>query len=421
MKRITICVLLYGPHYDLAKKCVGSIIEKLPRELYKLRIGMNECCKKTIDYIKSLKEVDNIYKEEINIDKYPLMTKMFKDISTEFVWWFDDDCFVEKEDAIIKRLEIMDSNQDKKTVVLGHGYFFGAKKSWKSFKPTLKIWCEKQIWYNNKIEPSGKYEYTKGYCDKIDKRFYFPTGYSWFARNSFIKEIEYPKGITGAGDVAIAMAIRQKGYRFQDIHGCSMGLMKVPSRKSKKLKKPDILISKEFGKSGQHCYRSNEDYEVMDYLINKYKIKSILDIGCGLGEQVLLALDYGIKAVGVDGDYTIDVFKNKNKNFILHDYTTAPLQTELYDLAWSIEFVEHIREEYISNFMKTFQCCEKAVLTYASTSQGGRHHVNKQTSDYWINIFSQYGFKYNELESLKIREIAINKWIRQKALFFEKK
>jgi len=239
VKRVTICVLLYGDHFKLAKKCINSIVKILPKELYELRVGMNECCEDTIKHIKKLspKYVDRIYEEDKNIDKYPLMTKMFKDIDTEFIWWFDDDCFIKDELAIIKRLKAMDSNKDKKTVVLGHTFFFGRTKNWKTFRPSVNEWCKKQVWYEGKKEPSGKNEYTEGYCDDDNRKFWFPTGYSWFARTDFIKEIEYPKGISGAGDVAMSFAIRQKGYRFQGIGGCHMGLMEVPSRKNAKTKK----------------------------------------------------------------------------------------------------------------------------------------------------------------------------------------
>ena len=238
MKRVTICVLLYGDHIDLAKRCVGSIIERFPKESYELRVGMNECCDETLKYIKGIKEIDKIYKEKKNINKYPLMIKMFEDIETEFIWWFDDDVEVVLESALNKRIEIIDK-MNKKVVLLGHSYFC------KNLSQKSLDWVKKQPWYRGRPIPCGAMSYDKEYYKNTKKmRLHFPTGYSWFARTDFIKESGFPGEIVRAGDIFLGIAIRQMGYAYKDVS--SLGLKEIPcvSRKrdteGKEKKKNDI-------------------------------------------------------------------------------------------------------------------------------------------------------------------------------------
>lgn len=149
---------------------------------------------------------------------------------------------------------------------------------------------------------------------------------------------------------------------------------------------------------GGHNFRTWVDEGVLSYFVKNHGVKSFLDIGAGPGDMIEFAKQYGLFALGVDGD---PIFKDR-EDTQLHDYTVGPLgrsniqklpEQGYYDLGWSVEFLEHVEEKYIPNFMETFKLCKYLVVTAATPKQGGHHHVNEQWVDYWIKIFAEHGFK----------------------------
>jgi|TARA_B110000305_G_scaffold238726_1_gene304825 cyclopropane fatty-acyl-phospholipid synthase-like methyltransferase len=133
--------------------------------------------------------------------------------------------------------------------------------------------------------------------------------------------------------------------------------------------------------------------------------KSYLDIGCGPGGMVELADSMGFKVLGIDGDYTLDRY-NKDK-FLIHDFAVGPVElNEIYDIGWSVEFVEHVEERFIPNYITAMQKCKALIMTHALEDQTGYHHVNCQNPPYWINKMSEYGFKLDEEKTNKLRIVS---------------
>lgn len=98
--RLTIGVLLYGDHKDLAERCL-SPITRLPLNV-ELRLGMNEVAESTRLYVMDLfkQETDKgrnvlLYDSTTNRGKYPVMRWMLQDpcnhVRSHLVMWFDDD------------------------------------------------------------------------------------------------------------------------------------------------------------------------------------------------------------------------------------------------------------------------------------------------------------------------------------------
>lgn len=150
----------------------------------------------------------------------------------------------------------------------------------------------------------------------------------------------------------------------------------------------------------------------------------MLDIGCGTGGMLELAELRDVKAVGIDGDFTLSY--PPNLHIIVHDFTYGPsirLQSLEFDLAWSCEFLEHVEEQYVPNFMAAFQRCKYAVATAAPPGWAGHHHVNCQPKEYWINVFSQYGFEYDDEETQTIRNVSTMQkpFMQNNGMFFKRK
>ena len=170
---------------------------------------------------------------------------------------------------------------------------------------------------------------------------------------------------------------------------------------------------------GGHENLTHVDDGALQFLIERYDAKSFIDVGCGPGGMVDLALEKGLIAHGVDGDYTVT--RKNPDNIIIHDYVTGPVKLDRqYDIGWSCEFLEHVFETYMDNYMDTFKHCKAIAVTHAFPNQQGWHHVNLQTPEYWIEKFSQYGFTLDAEATQLIREKSTmeNIYIRVSGLVF---
>lgn len=170
---------------------------------------------------------------------------------------------------------------------------------------------------------------------------------------------------------------------------------------------------------GGHSNKTHIDGGAINWLKDFIKIKSFVDVGCGPGGMVELAKKKGMRALGIDGDYTL--VRSDPSLYILHDYTKGPLVLEeRFDLCWSCEFVEHVEEQYVDNFMQTMNCADMVVVTHAPPGKVGHHHVNCQHAEYWIDVFKNYNFKFDEELTKKVREMSsqLKPFVRHNGLFF---
>ena len=170
---------------------------------------------------------------------------------------------------------------------------------------------------------------------------------------------------------------------------------------------------------GGHENETHLDEGALEVMINKFGVKSYVDVGCGPGGMVELAASKGLKVLGVDGDFTIT--RTPAENFVIHDYTTGPAPVEgLWDMAWSCEFLEHVEERYMDNYMDTFMKCKRIVVTHAFPGQGGHHHVNEQDTNYWFQKFSSRGVLFDMKTTDEVRKAStmIQRYIRTSGLVF---
>jgi hypothetical protein len=152
---------------------------------------------------------------------------------------------------------------------------------------------------------------------------------------------------------------------------------------------------------GGHENKTLMDEAALDYLVDHFGVGSMVDIGCGPGGMLFYAQSRGIRAVGIDGDP--DVARH-SRQIIEHDYATGPLSVGEFDLGWAVEFVEHVDEEYVPNFMATLRGCKHVFMTAAVPGQPGHHHVNCRDGSYWIERFAAEGFRLDDDATRNVRE-----------------
>lgn len=173
---------------------------------------------------------------------------------------------------------------------------------------------------------------------------------------------------------------------------------------------------------GGHSNKVHTDEPLLKYLIKKYEIKSMVDVGCGPGWMVNIANQLGLDSMGIEGDYTLNL---QPPLFLLHDFTKGkPNLDKNYDLTWTVEFLEHVEEKYIENFMHVFQKTKYICCTAATPIAAGvKWHVNCQWPDYWIKKFEEYGFEYDEQETQNIKEVSgmVKPFIKRNGMFYVNK
>lgn len=148
--------------------------------------------------------------------------------------------------------------------------------------------------------------------------------------------------------------------------------------------------------------------DVWGYVCYKYELHSVVDIGCALGFNAAWLLQHGFDTIGVEGlpDYVAGNRLPADRIF-QHDFTTGPwFPPKVFDLGLCTEFVEHVEEQFVPNFVATFRCCRYVLLTFAKPGQGGYHHVNERPHEYWVGVMMRAGFAHMEEETIKLRTTA---------------
>jgi cyclopropane fatty-acyl-phospholipid synthase-like methyltransferase len=125
------------------------------------------------------------------------------------------------------------------------------------------------------------------------------------------------------------------------------------------------------------------------FLVERFGIRSVLDVGCGEGHAVLFFERLGIKAHGIDG--LRENVEQAVTPIAQHDLLVAPYIMPV-DLVWSSEVAEHIAPEKVDNYIDTLANGRFVAMSAARAGQGGYHHVNCQPKEYWIDLMAQRGY-----------------------------
>jgi SAM-dependent methyltransferase len=172
---------------------------------------------------------------------------------------------------------------------------------------------------------------------------------------------------------------------------------------------------------GGHGNETHVDQGVADYLIDTLGIQSALDVGCGVGDMVGVFARRGLLALGIDGDWTVP--RPPDISVLIHDFT-QPLTMTIpeFDLCWSVEFVEHVEEQFMKNYLDVFARCRYVVMTHAVPDQCGHHHVNCRTPEYWKDVMKNIGFGFDDKQTEQIRSRSTMKadYMRKQGLFFRR-
>ena len=203
---VTICVCTYGDHLAFVKRCLESIRPRCARNSYRLAVGGNEVSPAVREYLRRLRgegAIDRLHLSPVNLNKSPMMRRLFADVRTEFVWWFDDDVEVVDPGALEVRL-FLAREASRRTVLWGDLYTCDLDR-WQDDGIDVRAWIRGAAWYRGR--PIGA------------RRWSFPTGANWFVRTAALRAMDWPdpRLVLTAEDVLLGEAIRQQGWSMVDV------------------------------------------------------------------------------------------------------------------------------------------------------------------------------------------------------------
>lgn len=140
-----------------------------------------------------------------------------------------------------------------------------------------------------------------------------------------------------------------------------------------------------------------------EFIVEKFRPKTVLDVGCSYGELVKSLNELGVEAYGIDGsDYAISKADPsiKDKLFKVNFNTDKfPFDDKKFDLIGGFYSVEHVHNiEFFSNELKrTLQ--DDGKIWFLTPNEGieGRNETDvfTNTFDEWNKIFGNFGFNVN--------------------------
>ena len=165
--------------------------------------------------------------------------------------------------------------------------------------------------------------------------------------------------------------------------------------------------------------------KVVPIIIEIFKPKSVVDVGCGIGTWLKVFMDLGISDVlGIDGDY---VDKNKlkinKKYFVEHNLEEQYRHEKKFDIAISLEVAEHLAIQSADIFVKTLvNLSDTVIFSAAIPNQGGQNHINEREPQYWIEKFKEEGYDcFDVIRPLIWDNHNVDSWYRQNMLIFTRK
>lgn len=163
---------------------------------------------------------------------------------------------------------------------------------------------------------------------------------------------------------------------------------------------------------------------VIPYLISKFQPKSILDVGCGIGTWISVAIKNNIPdSIGIDGEY-IDktMLKIPINNFKAIDLENNFDLKRSFDIVLCLEVAEHLKPEVANSFVNNLTRHSEIILFSAAIpNQGGQNHLNEQWLDYWVKKFESLNFTHIDIRGEFWNNSDIEWWYRQNMALFIKK
>lgn len=142
---------------------------------------------------------------------------------------------------------------------------------------------------------------------------------------------------------------------------------------------------------------------VWGYMLDRFAARTVLDVGSGRGHAAAWMHKAGAQVVALDA--SMANVKSALYPTVWADLTMGAMYCPV-DLVHCQEVAEHIPEIHVDNFLATLANGNTIVMSHAEPGQNGYHHVNCQPAEYWIEKLHAKGFRYLDIDSARVREMA---------------
>ena len=120
----------------------------------------------------------------------------------------------------------------------------------------------------------------------------------------------------------------------------------------------------------------------------EYFPDNVLDVGCGLGALVNLLRKYGVEAYGIDDAKVLPEKFWKEPYFSIADAKNLPYKDREFDVVFSSDFFEHIREQDVNKVADEMRRVGKiriAEIAFETplTARQSKYHVTNKPRDWW--------------------------------------
>lgn len=211
--KFTCFVLCYGDHYDLAKRCLDSILATAQPGRLDLRVAANACTDKTLAYLRDL-PLTRLYVYAENRKKYPVMRDVFRDpacpVSTNYLMWFDDDSYVTNPAWLERLSESIAANHD----------FGGRHYGWAhihDLKMYAKNGHDPRQWFRQSNSYRGKNFRVRGTKTEAPNGtvIEFVPGSFWALHTQTMRDADIPEPrlVHNGGDITIGWQVAQAGFK----------------------------------------------------------------------------------------------------------------------------------------------------------------------------------------------------------------
>lgn len=150
-------------------------------------------------------------------------------------------------------------------------------------------------------------------------------------------------------------------------------------------------------------------------------IRSVVDVGCGVGTWAGVFARFGVEVLGVDGDYVDrSALEIPADSFVAHDLTDPLDLGRRFDLAVCLEVGEHLPPESAETLVASLVAASDRVLFSAAIpGQGGTDHVNEQWPSYWADLFAEHNYRaFDAIRPMVWWDDEVEVFYRQNILVF---
>ncbi len=156
----------------------------------------------------------------------------------------------------------------------------------------------------------------------------------------------------------------------------------------------NYIYSKEFFKDRNLGALKSAEI-IVPIVIDLIHPKSVVDVGCALGEFLYFFKKYGIEDIlGIDGEWVDkkSILISKDE-FLTHNLKNPLKIDRKFDLALCLEVAEHLPESFSNILIENLTNLSFIILFSAAIPfQGGTHHINEQWQAYWADIFKRRNY-----------------------------